>query len=92
MITKIAGAYSVYNAPPVKRTNNENTRVKGSSGDSVTFSAVANELNAARMAISELPDVRSARVDQLREQLQSGTYSVSAKTVAAKIFNAYDEN
>lgn len=89
MDMRISGAYGVYKAQPVQKTS-ASTYVKGAaktgSVDSVSFSAVANELNVARKALREIPDVREARVVELREQLNSGTYQVSASDIAARIF------
>jgi flagellar biosynthesis anti-sigma factor FlgM len=98
MDMRISGAYGVYNAQPVKKTSNATSILKSrekNATDSVSFSAIANELNVARQAITELPEVRpSVQVSQLRAQLQAGTYQVSANEIAAKIFStaAYEEN
>jgi negative regulator of flagellin synthesis FlgM len=95
MDVRITGAYGVYKAQPVKKVTSA-TPLKGASKtgsiDSVSFSAVANELNVARKALREVPDIRDNIVAELREQLNAGTYNVSASDIAARIFGAMKEN
>ncbi|MCL2603596.1 MAG: flagellar biosynthesis anti-sigma factor FlgM [Defluviitaleaceae bacterium] len=94
MDIRITGAYGVYKTQPVTKTGapfSIKGSVKANAIDSVSFSAVANELNVARRAMREVPDVREARVVQLREQLNSGTYEVSAADIAARIFGVGSE-
>jgi len=88
MDMRISGVYSTYSAYSTKATQNQRTQrpVSQRTTDSVSFSAAANDLNIARRALNEVPDVREARVAQLAEAVQSGTYNVSAAQVAASIF------
>jgi flagellar biosynthesis anti-sigma factor FlgM len=89
MDMRITNAYGVYNTYPTKKAAPAaRGRDKANAGDSVSLSAAGNEFNLARRAVTELPEVREARVTQLQAQLQSGTYSVSAADVAARIFAA----
>ena len=95
MDMRITGAYGVYGAQPVKKTT-ASSAVKGSARanavDSVSFSAAANELSVARMAMREIPDVRETRVIQLREQLNAGTYQVNSSDIAARILGLNSGN
>lgn len=42
--------------------------------------------------IKKLPDVRQDKIDQLRNQIESGTYNVSGRKVAEKIVGAALDN
>lgn len=42
--------------------------------------------------VKNLPDVRQERVDQLRNQIENGTYNVSGKKVAEKIVGTALDN
>ena len=90
MDMRISGAYSTYAAYNTKRTNTPagRSRAGASATDSVSFSATANELNVARMALGELPDVREDFTARLAGMIQSGAYNISGAQVAARIFGA----
>lgn len=55
--------------------------------DSVTLSDSARSLAAARDAVKNAPDVRDQRVEQIKQQVSAGTYSVSASVLARKMLN-----
>ncbi|MCL2204241.1 MAG: flagellar biosynthesis anti-sigma factor FlgM [Defluviitaleaceae bacterium] len=89
MDMRISGTLNAYANYSVRRNNTPVTKGRNqSTTDSVSVSAQAHEFSVARKAIHELPDVRSAQVSQIQARLQSGTYSVSASDVAARIFSA----
>jgi negative regulator of flagellin synthesis FlgM len=56
--------------------------------DSVTLSDNARSLAAARDAVQQAPDVREAKVADIKKQVDSGTYDVSSKVLARKIVDA----
>ena len=60
---------------------------KGSTGssDSAEFSSKAAELNRLSNSIDQS---RTDRLNQVRAQLEAGTYQVSAKDVAQKLIDA----
>lgn len=69
----------------------DNSRVK--SGNKESSSVVAKyEISSITDKIKKLPDVRQDKVDQLRNQIESGTYSVSGRKVAEKIVGAAIDN
>ncbi len=63
--------------------NAEGTSARGM--DELELSQRARDLQRVRAHLQELPEVRSDRVEQLREQIQSGAYHVPAEEVARKI-------
>ena len=53
--------------------------------DSVEFSGDVNAISTARNVIAQTPDVRAEKVNSLRQQVQNGTYHVSALDIAKKM-------
>jgi negative regulator of flagellin synthesis FlgM len=54
-------------------------------GDRVALSAQAREMQAARQAIRQMPEVDAEKVAKVRAQLKEGTYVVDSKKIAAKM-------
>ncbi len=55
--------------------------------DSVTLSASARSLAAAREAVNNAPDVREQKVAEIKQQVTDGTYTVSARALARKMLD-----
>ena len=80
---QINGAFSVHGAqsikPSAKSTVTESTNRTEQNifqpTDEVDFSADVNWVNH----VNELPDVRTDRVNEIRAQIQAGTYETEAK-------------
>lgn len=51
--------------------------------DQASLSQRARLLSKARLNLQEIPDVRTERVNALREQIQAGTYQVPVEQLAA---------
>lgn len=51
--------------------------------DQASLSEHARVLAKARVNLDELPDIRADRVNQLREQINSGTYQVPVEQLAS---------
>lgn len=63
-----------------------------SSGDRVTLSRDSRDMQIARDAIMNTPDIRTEKVEELRNEVKEGRYIVSADKVADKIIaSAIDE-
>ncbi len=56
--------------------------------DSVTLSDSARSLAAARQAVQDAPDVRHEKVAAIKQQVDTGTYSVPASVLARKMVDA----
>lgn len=65
--------------------------VKGKVGSADVFeiSQAGKDLQAAKQAVKEAPDIREDKVNRIKEQLASGTYNVSAEEFADKVINSY---
>lgn len=53
--------------------------------DRVEFSVPREQLAKLQKALSEIPEIRPEKVAGVKIQIEDGTYSVSGRTVAAKM-------
>lgn len=82
-VQSILKAYGEQNKV-AKNIKNERT-ASAAQKDEVILSAEAKEFGQMLQALKKLPDVREAKVNELAEKIDSGTYSVEAKDVAEKM-------
>lgn len=82
-INGINAMSQVYNANKAKKAYGTQNTAK--SKDTLALSDFAKELSVAKSAVDQTPDVRQARVDQIKEQMQAGTYNVTAAQIADKL-------
>jgi negative regulator of flagellin synthesis FlgM len=66
-----------------QKVANEQPRPVSGSADRVTLSAHVREMQAARKAIQQLPDVDMEKVANIKAQLNAGKYRIDAKRAAA---------
>ncbi|MBI2889674.1 MAG: flagellar biosynthesis anti-sigma factor FlgM [Nitrospirae bacterium] len=55
------------------------------SGERVSISEAARDVAAAKSRVSLLPDVRSERVEELRDAVANGSYDVDSHAVADRL-------
>lgn len=82
-INNISDIYKAQSIAPVKQT-------KPSQKDQVIFSSKALEIQNAYKAAKASPEIRSDKVEALKEQIKSGNYSVNAKELSEKIASQLD--
>lgn len=58
--------------------------------DQVSFSSIGRDMQIAKTALANVPDVREDRVNELKAQIQNGTYNVSNESFADKLMAAYE--
>jgi flagellar biosynthesis anti-sigma factor FlgM len=68
------------------RTENEGQAV-GQPAARVEISARSRELNAALDAANAAPDVRTDKVNDVKQRIAQGTYAVNAEVVARRILD-----
>lgn len=68
-----------------KRSEPQDASASTGRSDSVTLSERAAALQRARRAAKAAPDVRAARVEELRQQVASGTYVVDPDALARSL-------
>ncbi len=59
--------------------------------DQVSFSSIGKDMQIAKSALANVPDVRQNKVDELKTAIQNGTYNVSNESFAEKLMSAYAE-
>ena len=79
----------IYGNKSIKKT--EEKRVSSSSfKDQLLLSAAGKDAQIAKQAVANTPDVREDVVASLKEQIDSGTYEVSADDLAGKLLEKYN--
>jgi len=53
--------------------------------DAVNLTPTANRLKRIEMSLADVPDVDQARVAEIRQQIQSGSYQINAQRLADKL-------
>ncbi|MDY5577985.1 MAG: flagellar biosynthesis anti-sigma factor FlgM [Lachnospiraceae bacterium] len=66
-----------------------NHTAKTSSSDKVEISTFGKDLQVARQAVSNAPDVREDKVAEYKSRIQAGTYDVSSESFADKMLEEY---
>jgi len=69
------------------KSGSESEKVSGTADDTVSISSKAKEVSSLTSKIKASPDVRTERVDELKSQIQNGTYDVQGRKVAEKMVN-----
>jgi negative regulator of flagellin synthesis FlgM len=85
---RVDNTYSAYKIFSGTNQQNRHTRAEDRAArghDVFTLSVQAEDYQLARRALSQVPDVRAERVEALRNNIESGLYTVSAAMVAEKI-------
>lgn len=75
------------NAVPATQATNNETSVQANPQDSVELSSTAQELNRLRQELQNLPEVDEARVEEIRQQISDGSYSVDPAKIASQIID-----
>lgn len=63
----------------------KSTQVK--SKDQVVFSENAKDFTTIYQKLSDVPEVRQDKVDQIKKSMEEGSYNVSSREVAQKILS-----
>jgi negative regulator of flagellin synthesis FlgM len=57
--------------------------------DKVSLSKASQDMKLAKDAVASAPDIRSEKVDPVKQQMGQGTYKVDAEKVADKMIGTY---
>ena len=71
--------------PKVAQVQKSTIQKPPAQGDRVQISDRAREMQAARQAVAQLPDVDEEKVARIKAQVQNGTYKVDGRKVADKM-------
>lgn len=56
--------------------------------DKVQLSDKAKEFQVAMNALKEVPDIRKDKVEEIKKQIETGTYRVDSGKIVEKIFDS----
>ena len=70
-----------------KKTNTNDNASTPKASDRVQISKEYQEISTVKRVSMELSDIRSERVEQLREMIENGTYVVNPKEIANKMLD-----
>lgn len=85
---QVQEALKVYNQKTQTRRIDDVKKAGSVMGsDKVTLSTEGREIQAIRQKIAESPEIREAKVAELREAIKSGTYNVSGEEIAEKMLS-----
>lgn len=82
---KIAQVYQTNALQKIEKKANVTTK------DQVEISSMGNDYQVAKKAVSESPDIRTDKVQDIKERIASGTYNVNMEEVADQILKRYFE-
>ena len=78
----------LYQTSKTKKTD-ASQRSAAKSSDTLELSSFGRELKVARQAVSDAPDVRMDRVEELKSAINSGSYDLSMDRLAEKLTDRY---
>lgn len=59
--------------------------------DQLQISSAGKDIQTAKAAVAQSPDIRLDVVNPIKEQVQNGTYEVDTESFAEKLFARYQE-
>lgn len=78
----------IYNESKIKKTQSAG---KAGQTDQVEISSIGKDIQTAKKAVSQTPDIREELTTPLKKQVQDGTYDVDGMTFAERLLQKYDE-
>lgn len=77
----------VNNINDKNKTDNasESAEKKVAKTDTVNISEAAKEIQEVRQQLDEIPDVRTEKVQQLKKEIENGTYEINSEKIAEKM-------
>jgi negative regulator of flagellin synthesis FlgM len=76
----------VYQASATKTTTKTTST---SSADQVEISRIGKDYQVAKQAVMNTTDVRTDKVNDIKNRMAAGTYNISAEEVASKLVDSY---
>ena len=85
-IDSVNRVYEAYNAQ-IAASAKQKEKIVGK--DEVDFSSEAKDFATIKKILSDVPEVREDKVQEIKERMANGTYNVTAKDVADKILSNF---
>lgn len=80
---KISQLYQANRASKVEKTENSQAL------DKLEISQFGKDIQIAKQAVAQSPDIRMDKVNEMKQKMASGTYNVSAEELADKLVESY---
>ena len=88
------GAYNqvaqVYGSQKISKSYGAGSVNATSTLDKVSFSNIGKDMQVAKNALKNVPDIREDKVSELSASIANGTYQVSAESFADKLIAAFE--
>lgn len=79
----------IYGTSSSNKSKNANGTRSASFRDEVSFSSFGKDMQVAKGALANTPDVRMDLVNDIKSRIDNGTYHVSSEDFAEKLLSAY---
>lgn len=87
------GTYSminqIYGSNNTKKSTTANSTGYANFKDEVSFSSAGKDMQVAKSALANVPDVRESKVRDVKSRIDNGTYEVNSSDFAAKLLDSY---
>ena len=74
-----------------QKTSRPKSVEKKGFSDQLQISSMGKDIQSAKAAVKNAPDIRTDVVAPIKEQIQNGTYEVDVNSFADKLFAKYEE-
>lgn len=74
-----------------KKVNQTQKVSSTSQMDQLQISSFGKDIQTAKAAVADVPDVRAERIASIKAQMQNGTYKVDNAAFAEKLLSKYEE-
>lgn len=85
-VDAIGKVSQLYQNSSVKKTSNSD---KTNQSDLFEMSRTAKDYKVARQAVSETPDIREDKLNDIKSRMAAGTYNINSEEVANKMVESY---
>lgn len=92
-INNVSGAMGVYQQSGARKVTGSKETARPAKGDGVVLSKEAQQVLALKDKVAQAPEVRQQRIEELRKQIEAGTYRPDARQIADKMLKSkvFDE-
>ncbi len=92
-VNNVSGALGVYQQSGTRKVAPKQEVARTTKTDEIVLSAEAQQRLALKDKVTQAPEVRQERIEELRKQIASGTYRPHAREVADRMLKArvFDE-
>lgn len=77
----------LYNSTGAKQLKKES--VKSSFSDKLQISGMGRDMQIAKQAVANTPDIREDLVASIKSKVDNGTYAVDGESLAKKLYEKY---